>query len=513
MVAMLWGAPGAAGASSPLWVRHVERYPGGISNGVRAQLDPAVERARAASNLNGLASTPAAHELAGPLDNVLMNSDSNPPLPQNETAVALKPGNTLVAVAAANDYVKGGLWVGRTSDGGKTWASRRIVPRESNRSRCSGADPSVVYSRAAHAFYLSQLCFQGVRPDSEILLYESTDGGASWSAPSVAVSNRSPDGFVDGTVFYDKELLAVNNNPGAPGFGRIYMAYVKFHMLPSGRSDYCPAQLARTNHFGGDWIHTAVVRDDPDGNGRGRTASSFPTPVVDDRNGVNVIYSNEYCNNVRDPALFFRRSTNGGASFGPLVRITKPGQYADDPTDMLPNKRAEVGGLAPSLAFNPVTKSLEVVYGNYLHHRKTGANVSFQRSTDRGHHWSNAHTISIRRSGKPARNDQFMPSIAADEAGGLHAIWYDNRRDPQNRLIETFQGFSSNDGRTWTNRDISTEAWNPNQSFFDCGCFIGDYAWIAASTEATYPVWTDGRNTPGSPNGDTDIFTNVELAP
>ena len=28
-----------------------------------------------------------------------------------------------------------------------------------------------------------------------------------------------------------------------------------------------------------------------------------------------------------------------------------------------------------------------------------------------------------------------------------------------------------------------------------------------------YPVWTDGRNTPGPPNGDTDIWTNTEVAP
>jgi hypothetical protein len=27
-----------------------------------------------------------------------------------------------------------------------------------------------------------------------------------------------------------------------------------------------------------------------------------------------------------------------------------------------------------------------------------------------------------------------------------------------------------------------------------------------------YPVWTDGRNTSGPPLGQTDIFTNVEIA-
>jgi hypothetical protein len=26
-----------------------------------------------------------------------------------------------------------------------------------------------------------------------------------------------------------------------------------------------------------------------------------------------------------------------------------------------------------------------------------------------------------------------------------------------------------------------------------------------------YPIWTDGRDTPGTPLGQTDIWTNVEL--
>ena len=43
------------------------------------------------------------------------------------------------------------------------------------------------------------------------------------------------------------------------------------------------------------------------------------------------------------------------------------------------------------------------------------------------------------------------------------------------------------------------------------GIYISDYNAIAASTQVVYPVWTDGRNSAGSPNGQTDIFTNVEI--
>ena len=92
----------------------------------------------------------------------------------------------------------------------------------------------------------------------------------------------------------------------------------------------------------------------------------------------------------------------------------------------------------------------------------------------------------------------------------LYAIWFDNRNDPGNLLIQTFQGDSSDGGMTWDNHNISTQNWNPNRSFFSSGSFIGDYNGFAIGGGYAYPVWTDGRDTPGPPNGQTDIWTNVE---
>ena len=58
-----------------------------------------------------------------------MNDDSFPPMPQNETAVDYSRADPLVAVAAANDYVSGGVVVMRTADGGKSWKSTRVTPQ------------------------------------------------------------------------------------------------------------------------------------------------------------------------------------------------------------------------------------------------------------------------------------------------------------------------------------------------------------------------------------------------
>ena len=503
------GTPTARGGDAPLWVQHILNNDGGISNGVRARL------AAEAVPFSGF----VAPTTTG-LDNVQMNADSDPPLPQNETAVAYKPSNPLIAVAAANDYVGDGEWIGRTTDGGRTWASTFKDPKTSAGTRCFGGDPSVVYSVRDSAFYVSTLCFFG-DGSSELQVWKSTDDGATWTdslKASLVVTNRAGSGW-DPSVFYDKELLTVDNNGSSAHYGRLYMTYIKFHLVPpSGRSDYCPVQVAYTdnvptrNPAAANWTRVAVVADAP-GDGVGPSANQWAMPVVDSSGALNVAYALEDCNTAIDRGFFFTRSTTGGATWSMPVQIDKPGQFADNPSakDILPGKQFRAP-ISPSLAFNPQTRSLSFAYQNNINRATSGADISLQQSRDSGATWSDARPIAITASGAAAPNDQFFPWLAVDEAGNLHAIWYDNRNDSGNRLMETFQGFSSNDGRTWRNRDISTVAWNPNFSFFAGGTFIGDYNAIAASTKVVYPVWTDGRNSAGPPLGQTDIFTNVEIS-
>ncbi|MGE5288158.1 MAG: hypothetical protein ACM3ML_13370, partial [Micromonosporaceae bacterium] len=166
----------------------------------------------------------------------------------------------------------------------------------------------------------------------------------------------------------------------------------------------------------------------------------------------------------------------------------------------------------PSLAYNPHTGSLTFVYQNNINRPASAADISYQRSTDGGKHWSNMRFLSVTGSGKPAPNDQFFPWIAAASNGALFAIWFDRRRDPANINIDTWEARSTNDGATWANRRISTKSWNPNLGFFSSGAFIGDYNGIAVSNTNVYPVWTDGRNNAIARTGigETDIFTDVE---
>jgi hypothetical protein len=503
------GQGSAQAAQPPLWAQHVRNYDGGISNGVRARLAArAVER-------HGFVAAASVE-----LNNIQMNADGDPPLPQDETSVAYKPSNPFVAVAAANDFVGDGYWIGRSTDGGRSWSSTFKDPKTSIGTRCFGSDPSVVYSVRDQAFYLSTLCFFNAG-ESEVQVWKSTNDGRTWTdstKASLVRTNRSGGGW-DQTVFFDKELLAVDNNPGSPHYGRLYTTYIKFHLTPpNGRSDFCPVQAAFTdrvptsNPARASWTNVAVVPDDPAGNGRGVGANQWAMPVIDSAGALDIAYALEDCNTGFDRGFFFRRSTDGGNTFSAAVQIDKPGQFADNPNtqDKLAPKKFRAP-ISPSLAFNPVTGSLSFAYQNNVNRQTSGADISLQQSHDLGATWSDARTISVTPGGAAAPNDQYFPWLSVDEAGKLHAIWYDNRNDPNNRLMETFQAFSPDDGATWRNWDISSVAWNPDDAFFKCGCFIGDYNAIAASTQVVYPVWTDGRNSAGPPLGQTDIFTNLEI--
>jgi hypothetical protein len=518
---MIGASPGASAHKAPRWVKHVQHWSGGISNGVReraAQAAGDIVVSRTVGTRSTTIGSPA-------LDNVQMNGDSAPPLPQDEPSIAESLDDPMNAVAASNDYTGDGFWIGYSTNGGQTWKSQWKDPKfSSDGGRCFASDPSVAYSLRDHAFYLSTLCYFATTPASEVQVWKSVDGGATWSSslkPALVVTNHASDGSIDASVFYDKELMAVDNTASSSHFGRIYVTYTKFHMTGGSyaRSDYCPVQAAYTdaiptgNPAASVWGHTPIVQDAPGAKGVGASANQFSTPVVDDRGGLDVGFVSEDCNTSIDRAIFFARSTNGGGSFGPIVRVDQPGWFADNPNanDNLPGKGDVRFPNTLSLAFDATRHRLALIYQNNVHRTVSGADISLQTSDDWGGAWSAPRTISVTPSGKAAPRDQFFPAIGVDASGRWFAIWQDTRLDPANHLISTFQGESTDGGLTWTNRLISTASFDARKSFFSCGCFIGDYNQIAVSDEVVLPAWTDGRDSPPKPAADSNVWTNVEI--
>jgi hypothetical protein len=434
-------------------------------------------------------------------------------------------------VAGANDYITGGVQIMRTTDGGRHWQAVLVVPVFRPTSDiCTGGDPAIAYSRRDRAFYLAQLCFFRTQAPSEVQVFKSVDDGRTWTPgrrTAVPATNFDPDtGEADPSVFNDKEYITVDNNPRSNFYGRIYVTWTRFHLDETGASDTCPIKLAYTDTIPTQdpslavWNHSDVVPDNPSDNGVGESSDQFSHPQVASDGSLNIAYVIEECNTSLDHGLRFQKSSDGGATFLPQpVKVNKPGKWADNPdtSDLIPNTAFRTPNTV-ALGYSNATGTLVFVYTNYIRGRGNG-DIDESRSTDGGLTWSDPIHVSIRlpvpalARGRPARNNQFFPWVAADPGGRFHAVWLDRRPDPANHDITTFQGLSTDDGLTWTNRRIAPVLWNPDNGFFKSGSFIGDYSGIAASGGAVYPVWTDGRRSAIDRTGigETDIFTNVEI--
>src|SRR5439155_4732209 len=77
----------------------------------------------------------------------------------------------------------------------------------------------------------------------------------------------------------------------------------------------------------------------------------------------------------------------------------------------------------PSLAVSPINGNVYVVYADQPN-KTVGAEVEFIRSTDGGATFSNPLAIS-----GTAVGQQFMPAVTVDEAGVIHASWFDTRNN------------------------------------------------------------------------------------
>ena len=241
-------SPTTPAAKTPRWVTHVARYSGCISGGVRAMLASDQARTDSAGAARARSGSPA----GSPGNNVQMNDDSYPPLPQNETSVAYKTTHPLIAVAAANDYVSGGVVVMRTSNGGQNWSSTRS--RHSSAAPETSAMAATRESPTAGGTTRSTChsCASSVRCPLRGPRLQVGRQRPTWTPgrqAAVAATNFDYTAEVDESIFNDKELIAVDNTPTSPHYGRIYVTYTKFHIQPDGSSDYCPLQLSYTDSY------------------------------------------------------------------------------------------------------------------------------------------------------------------------------------------------------------------------------------------------------------------------
>jgi hypothetical protein len=400
---------------------------------------------------------------------------------QSETTLAVNANTGTICVAYNDIYHylenQGITGYSRSTDGGVTWQDGGPFPPGPGDIRSRG-DPSLAWRAADGYFYYASLDDHGGDGPRGLSIWRSTDDCASFQW-LVEVAYNGYD---------DKELLAIENNPASPYYGRIYLAWL--------------LQDVRLHHFtysddGLNWS-TPVLISDPSAD---YVAGAWPVIAPNGDVYVGWVRWDVFPDGPMDQEIV--RSTDGGDTFSP---VTNPLDNAVVPRDAHAREYCGISALNGFMRYLPalqiaITRGASGNPDDYCLHATYPydpdgydvgdvIDVYYRRSCDHGATWE----PEILLNDDSGLTDQFYPTITANDDGVVAVSWYDRRDDPEtNYYYERWATISYDGGDTWEpNRRIGDVV---SPVFIDTlsGCNHGDYDMMVADESYVYSVWVDDR--------------------
>ena len=400
-----------------------------------------------------------------------------------EPAVAVNRASPKQVVAVFQDNAHAAY----SQDGGQTWQLAEGVDPKNY--RVSG-DVSVTFDNQGHAF-ICYIAFDKLgsfnywahgATRNGIFVRRSLDGGKTWELNHVPVAEQTS---TPGIPFEDKPYIVADNSK-SKYTGNLYIGWTRWRLTDS------QMVLSRSTDDGKTWsepveidAHPGLPRDD---NG---AAEGFDGAVAPDGT-LYAIWS-------QDNDIMFTTSRDGGKSFSHARAVihTAPIMFAIETLD-------RANGF-PQIAVDPKSGRIYVSWSDY---RNGDLDVFVSSSGDRGKHWTSA----VRVNNDPVHDgvEQFFQWLAVDPVdSSINLLFYDRRRDPQNRKQIVVLARSGDGGRTFNNY-----AWT-DDPFEAGGLFFGDYSGLAAYGGRVYGVWTEKPAPPVTPetSGKTEESKDMKPAP
>lgn len=396
--------------------------------------------------------------------------------PMNETPIAANPLKASQLLTGANDYNCGAIQgFMASSTGGSTWNHTCMGLLSGG----SGAgDPAVGYDRLGNAYIMGIDTFSGTV--SEIAFEKSSNNGATWSAPALAISGIAPYTFVD------KEWMQIDDSAASPRKNAIYASTTEFD--PNSNSIIA---VSHSTDGGGSWMNVMV--------------DAVKFPVVDQFSDLAIgsdgmLYltwmrcaatgPTGNCGGTKSKILF-SKSADGGMTWSKPVLVANANLTPDSCGAFygcLPNTSERVSNV-PAIDVDrtagPFKNRLYTVMYNW-----TGAKmqVKVSRSTNGGATWSVPVPVAA-----AVTKDQFFPWLTTSSTGTVGVTWLDRRLDPANKKYNAFATISTNGGVSFgTSVKVSTATSDPANDGFG-GSFMGDYTGDIWVGPRLFDVWTDTR--------------------
>lgn len=405
---------------------------------------------------------------------------------ENEPTVVANPKNRTKLVAGSHYFglpapTTNVCVVYTSSDGGQTWSAPMPLPFMTPAS--SHSDPVLAYSPDGDRVYYA--CMD-IKPglDYDIVVFYSDDDGQTWTGPIVALDGQ-PGQFV-----YDKPWIGTHNDDDEDDW--VYVTATQFDLTGSNPDHIA---FARSGNKGQTWSGPTLL-----------DAAVFPIVVQGSRpiggkdDDVLVAWyhsgSDGWLNGSFE--IRVRHSPNHGASWGPIVTAVVDQYELPFWLGPFAGYHRWWGGMFPDVEIDNHNRAHIV----YTHDPVENLPYPFAVSltpedgdiryiTSAGppyNSWSSPITLNDdgleRAQGYPA-----METMRVGKGTTVHVIWEDHRLSTTDNLYYDMFGDAK----------LGIFGWLGNFRFTDFSSindwiFIGDYNDITASGGLVFAVWTDRRH-------------------
>jgi hypothetical protein len=420
---------------------------------------------------------------------------------QSETAIAVSGSHVVVGFNDSQQSLQPYLTAASnltgyaySSNGGSTWTDGGTIPNPP--AFINLGDPWLGADRAGN-FYYATLTIDGFSGNLDIGVSKSTNGGATFSAPTIA----SPSGG----FFYlgDKDALAVGPDPVTKSRDNVYVSWDDFACDET--SCFAGLPVARSTDGGASWQTSYADKFVLD-EGAGCSFQQYigAMPLVDAKNGTLYVAAERF--SVTDPlcdgtgtfnmdeSVF--KSTDGGKTFGPRVQIA-----TINPAFDFGYMELGPGQIVRTIEFPTLALSGSNLYAAWNEGNGGHSHVRIAKSTNGGGAWTTAWATS-------GSNDEIQPALTSDN-GGLHLLYY--QRNDDNTLNTVLA--SSTSGNSWSASTVTSASFpgvltvpqfDPVIAFGYMGDYIASvsdgshqyFAWGDNRDKVTNYLWPQGRNDP-----------------